>query len=481
MDTPPRRLPPFVAYAASVALDKGFSLVTIPMVAAYLSPSEFGRIEVAASLIEIVGLVLTFGIADTLIRFGGSETDKERRRRAAARFLGAALVMTSVALLVVQTLAPLLADIARVQVSETALRAGLAGATVTALVELPLVWLRLKQRTGKFLAFIALRSIVQALSMWLALRAGLGADGILISSGATVVAFALVLTIFQIRDTGIAFERSALTSMVHYGFPLVGAALAMFALGSCSRLFLVGNVTDAEIAYFGLALKLALIAPLLHQPFALWWNPRRIEVLRGADGLERSARAWSLGFGVLVIGSMAVALGGPVLVHLALPPSYAAAAGLVAPLVLVCVFNELSTLCNVGAFARSNGLTVLAVNCLGALCGIACYAVLASRFGVLGVISSMLVGHMVRLALFLRVGRRVAPIPYPFGSSVLLAAVACALVVLAPPAEMVIARLAWSGAAVAVAVLLMLQLRFIRLPTGALRAALSRGQIAGNR
>lgn len=459
-----KRLSPVIAYVASVALDKGFSLLTIPLAAAYLTPPEFGRIEVAAGLVEIVGLVLTFGVADTLVRDAGVAGDEERRRMAAARLCGASLVLALVAALVVQSIATSLATLTGVKLSEAALRLGLAGATVTALIEMPLVWLRLRQRTGAFLGFIAIRSVAQALGMWVALSAGMGADGILVSNGLAMVGFALLLIVVQMRDTGISFDRDSIRSIMRYGVPLVGAALAMYALGSFSRLFLVGQVPDAEIAYFGLAFKLALIAPLLHQPFALWWNPRRIEVLHGVDGLRRSADVWGLGFSVLAIGSLAVALGGPVLVHLALPAAYGPAAQLVAPVVLVCALNELCTLCNVGAYARSHGLAVLAVNAAGAGAAVIGYAVLAHRFGVHGVIVAMSSGHVVRLALFVWLGRSTAPIPYAMRAAALVGGVGCALTMFAPPAAMLAARMAWSVAAMTVVGLVILQQRLVEIP-----------------
>ena len=75
------RLSPPVAYVASVAVDKGFSIISIPLLAAYLAPSSYGRLDVAVSLIESVGLVMSFGMADTLARFSsvaGSESERKR-------------------------------------------------------------------------------------------------------------------------------------------------------------------------------------------------------------------------------------------------------------------------------------------------------------------------------------------------------------------------------------------------------------------
>jgi O-antigen/teichoic acid export membrane protein len=225
---------------------------------------------------------------------------------------------------------------------------------------------------------------------------------------------------------------------------LVGASLSMFALGSCSRWFMSGRVPDAEIACFSLAFKLALIVPLLLQPFALWWNPQRIAILSEPDGLERSAKAWRLGFSVLVTAALAVTLGGAVLIHLALPPSYAGAAQYVPLVVLICFLNELNTLCNVGAYARSTGYAVLAVNACGALAAIAGYFALTPVFGINGIIAAMIVGHVVRLGLFLWLGQKAVPMAYPVVAAGIILSMAFLAVWLAPTASHIIARVGWS-------------------------------------
>lgn len=470
---------PVTAYVASVALDKGFSLISIPLVARYLTPHEFGRLEVASSVIEIVGLLLAIGAADTLVRFaGGARTDAERQGTLAQLF-GTSLVLVFALGAAIQFVVPSLSAAAGVKVGDTAFRLGLLAATVTAFVEMPLVWLRLNERTMAFLCFIAVRSCVQVLAMWLVLMAGWGADGVLMANGLAVLAFALLLTSMQVRETGVVVGLKGLGAIVRYGLPLVGAGLSMFALGSLSRLFLAWHVSDAEIAYFGLALKMALIAPLLHQPFALWWNPRRIQVLVGPDGLKRSAEAWGVGVAVLVLGAMTVALGAPVLIQLALPASYAASTMLVAPLVLVCVLNELTTLCNVGTYSRDHGGMVLAVNVAGAIVGIVGYLLLARQFGVYGVIVSMGLGHLARLVLSLWVGHQDAPIKYPYAPATLIGFAAILSVVLAP--DGLLPRLAWSAATFAAVAVLALQVGLLSLPGGLRWLQLKRGTLVSSR
>lgn len=470
---------PVTAYVMSVVLDKGFSLISIPLVARYLSPQEFGRLEAVSSVIEIAGLLLAFGAAETLVRFASDARAGAERRSIVAQLLGTSLVLVLVLGSAIQCAAPLLSAATGVKVGETAFRLGLLAATVTALIEMPLVWLRLNERTSAFLCFIGVRSCVQVLATWLVLAAGWGADGVLISNGLAVLAFALLLTSLQARETGVTFGMKGVRTILRYGVPLVGAGLSMFALGSLSRLFLAWHVSDAEVAYFGLALKIALIAPLFHQPFALWWNPRRIQVLYGPDGLKRSADAWGVGVAILVLGSMTVALGAPVLIHLALPASYAMSAVFVAPLVLVCVLNELNTLCNVGTYSRDHGGAVLAVNVTGAIVGIAGYLLLARHFGVYGVIISMGLGHLSRVVLSLWAGHRDAPIEYPYAAATLTGIAAISFVAFAP--DGILARSIWSGAALVAVGGLAACTGLLPVPEGRGWQRLMRGTLVGSR
>ena len=443
------RLAPPLAYAASVAVDKGFSIVSIPLLAAYLMPSDYGRLDVAISLIESAGLVMSFGMADTLVRFAGMAHSETERKRCISELLACALLLTFAIGAALQLAAPWLADTFKISISTTALRWGLFGATLTALIELPLMWLRLADRAGLFLAITGVRSAIQVMAMWLVLRAGYGADGILIANGMTILVLSCLLTAWQIAETGLAFSVVALRRIVNYGVPLVLAALAMFALGSCNRLFLSGQVADSEIAFLGLATKLALAAPLLFQPFNLWWGARRFTALGEPDGLEQSAWAWGLGYSMLIVSALGVCMVGPVFIELAFPGHYAEASHYLPFVVLICVLNELNTLCNTGTYARDNGLGVLAANSCGAVVAVAGYAILTPTFGVPGVIGATIAGHLMRLAVFLHTGHALAPIRYPFAAAAAVFMLAATAIAFAPPASQLVARTVWSVLAVA--------------------------------
>lgn len=473
------RLSPPAAYVASVAVDKGFSIISIPLMAAYLAPSNYGRLDVAVSLIESAGLVMSFGMAETLVRFAGVAEGEAERRRCMSELLAAALLVALTIGTLLQLATPWLAAALKITVSIPALRWGLLGATMTALIEMPLMWLRLRGQAGLFLTIIALRSAIQVVAMWLVLNAGLGADGILVANGVAILILSIGLSVWQIADTGLAFSPEAFRRISHYGVPLVLAALAMFALGSFNRFFLSGRVQDSEIAFLGLATKLALAAPLMFQPFYLWWSPRRFNVLSQPGGLEESAWAWGIGYSMLILSALGVCLAGPVFIDLAFPHNYAKASIYLPFLVLVCVLNELNALCNTGTYARTNGLGVLLANGSGAVVAILGYALFAPSYGVPGVIAATIAGHIVRLVIFLKSGEALAPIRYPFAAAVAVFVLAAALVVLAPPPTELAARVLWSLLAAICTAAAILGLRLVVVPRSLFSSAFWRRADAG--
>ncbi len=411
----------FWLFGASILLTKGMSLVTIPLVTGRLAPSDYGRLELVTSMVEAFGIVMTLGLADSLFRFAGPETGVHRREIAAGLTGMALTLAVAVGALLqvgVWTLAPRL-GLAFIQ---TPLAIGMAAATLAGLIELPLAWLRLRGRAGAFLGFTVARTMLQVATMAVTLNLGFGVIGLLAGNASIDALLATTLLTLQIRECGVRLDRATFERAGRYSAPLIGGSLSMFVLGSCDRWFLAGAVPTATLGFYGLAVKLSLITPLVIQPFGLWWYARRIAVLRQPGGLETSARGVAIGMTLLAAGAVASCVGAPLLVQTLLPHAYRAALPFLPWLVLASVLNESCSLVNVGAYAGHHGLS----RPRGERGGSGrrpgrAMSRSPSPIGVWGAIAATLAGHVARLALYLASGRRDAPIRYPWGLAAALA------------------------------------------------------------
>jgi O-antigen/teichoic acid export membrane protein len=419
---------PAVAYVASVALTRGFSLVTIPFYARCLSPSEFAELEILASVLEFVGLIAAMGLVDTLFRFAGVAGTERERRSIASGLLAVGLIVAGVAVGAALEWGTLPRDYFGLSIAPEAVRAGLIAAALSGLITLPLAWMRLCDRPILFMQFTIARGVGQAAIVILMLASGAGASGVLIGNFAVELVAATVLVTWQTRSTGVSLDRRTAMISLSYGAPLVGAALAMYAIGNLDRLFLAGRADASDIANYALAMKLALAAPLLLQPFALWWVPRRSAWLHQPGGLERSARAIGYGFVLLTLSCVFVCFAGFAFILLALPAAYAGAASYLPWVVLLCALNECSGFLSTAVYQSRAGFGALAINVIGAVVAVIGYAGLIAPYGVIGAIAATVIAQSVRIGLFAAVGHRFAAIPYAYGRMTALALVGFLLV-----------------------------------------------------
>lgn len=404
-------LRPFLLYAVSIALGKGLSLITLPVMTRTLDPAQFVRLDMAASLVEPVGLFAAFALGDTLFRQaqGTPEAAREALRRLLGLGIGVAALLIAATQLI---LVPLVAGWPNMP-GETALRLVLIAACLGGMIELPLAWFRLGGKAGRFLAVVALRALAQSGLMVVLLLSGAGIDAVLIANAGIDLAIVAVLLLTVPKGTGVSMDLGHLPDLLRYAGPILLGGFAMFALGTCDRWFLAGKVAQQDLAHYALAAKLALALALVTQPFALWWYPRRLGVLAGPDGIRRTMRFWMLGSALIGLGAVLVMLGARLLIHGFMPEAYHGALSYLPALLAIAAMNELASLSNGVAYARADGWRVLRVNLGGAATALLFYLLLIPPLGITGAIVATLLGQAMRLGLFLADRHGEARLPYP--------------------------------------------------------------------
>jgi O-antigen/teichoic acid export membrane protein len=458
-----------IPYMFSVLLTRGLSFLVVPFVVRQVPQADFGRLEVVASLVEVAGLVFAFGLADTLARFVATAGSDAQRRHVAGEVAGTGLLLAALFGAGLQLAAPSLSSILSLGVGERAFRAALLAATVSGLIDYPLAWLRMCNRPWTYAALVAGNALVQVAIMMAVLHAGLGTEGVLVSNAACTVAFAAVLTIGQVAATGIRMSSASLRRAFQYGLPLVGGGLAMFVVGAGDRWLLSRWVAPETLAVYAIAAKFALAAPIAVQPFGLWWYPRRMVVFKEAGGSARCEAAVALGFAILVLACTFVALAAPVAVAALLPVGYGPAGRLVPWIILGLALNEACSLVNMGCYLRRDGAAVLAVNAGAAGVALAGYVLLIPAWGVHGAIAATLVAQAARLLAFWALGRQLAPLAYRGAAVVLMAGLGALAVALAPDADRILERVAWTAGSLSVLVAVGAAVGLIPLPRSALR------------
>lgn len=419
------RLPAPVIYAGAMAWTKGLAMLSVPLLTRSLAPAEFGRLDLLSSAAEIGGLLAGAGLVDTLYRFA-SGTDG---RREAARVAGLAIIIAILGTLLVFLAAPFVAAAMPLATSPAEIRLLGAAVVLEGVIGVPLAWLRMHGRAGAFALLTSARATMQVALMAALVLGGFAVSGVLAAGAVAGLLLGGLLCAGQARETGIEFDRAASLRLLAYGLPLVGGGLAAFVLGTADRWFLAGRVSGEALGSYGLAVKIAMIVPLLAQPFELWWYPRRLAVIAGPDGRARSSRVVMAGMSMLMLAAAAVALAGSSLVHLLAPAAYAPAVHMVPFLAAALALQLAASMANVGCYARRTGSQALAVNLAAAAVAIACYAAFIPGWGVDGAIAATVIAQAARFSLFATLSQRGAPLDWPFARLALMLAICLAAVI----------------------------------------------------
>jgi O-antigen/teichoic acid export membrane protein len=332
-------------YFAGNIIRRVIGFVMIPLYTRYLTPSDYGIIELVELFIAIS--TITFGIlaaSDAMVRIYHDQKDEANRRQviftAIAIVAGASIVLAAVAAFA----APWLSTLVFGDASQANLiRAAFAAMLFSNVVEIGLVYQRLLHRAVFFVVFSSVQTVFSlALNIYFIAFAGLGVNafvaGKLISS---VVACCILMPIIIGRGP-VSLSAQAAKQLTAFGGPLILTSASFFVIHFADRFFLQASAGLHDVGIYALAYRFAfLITFLVGEPFGSVWNVSlyaRTAVSGWKEEFSRVARYLLLGLFVACIG---LTLYIDEVLALVAEPAYASAALVVPALALAYVFREI--------------------------------------------------------------------------------------------------------------------------------------------
>lgn len=399
-------------YASALALSKALALVMVPVATHFLTPEDYGRLDVLQTLADLLSIVIGMGLAETLFRFAGSADDEQERRAASANIFGLAICLGLFALIIGQLLAGPIARLLPGNIAEIETRLILASLSLVGTILVPLAWLRMQGCAWTYFLGTAGRVALQVAIAVPLLFMGFGVTGVLCATLISAVLLCAWLVRAQWLDTGISFEFSRFKTYAVYGGPLIFVGMSGFILGSFDRWILADAVGTAEMAQYALAAKFGLITAVLIQPFDLWWHAKRFTCLKESNGDQRCAQIATVGVVIAILSALIIAAIGPTLVRLLTPEAYHGAIEYISWLAALAAIHNANS--NLGFGAMSEQTTVRPALIDGAAAGIALvlYFVLIPQYHAWGAIAATSCALTLRLIVTYRVSQTALNLPY---------------------------------------------------------------------
>ncbi len=400
-------------YAAALAFSKGLSLLMVPVATHYLTPEDYGRLDVLQTLADLLSIVIGMGLAETLFRFAGAENDTENRQQAAANIFGLALILGAVALITTQLLASFIASTLPGNIAELEARLILASLALVGTILVPLAWLRMEGNPWRYFMGTAGRVALQVGLAVPLLMLGFGVTGVLTATLLSAIGLSSWLIWHQYKATGIRFDFGRFKTYSAYGGPLIFVGISGFILGSFDRWILADAVGTAEMAQYALAAKFGLMTAILIQPFDLWWHARRFSCLKEINGKQRCAQYASAGVVIGLFSALLIAAIGPTLVRWMTPEAYHDSIQYIPWLAALAALHNATSTLGFGSMSQNNTVRPALID--GSAAGVALigYLILIPHYAAWGAIIATAIALSCRFIATYIISQRALPLPYP--------------------------------------------------------------------
>lgn len=395
-------------YAFSVFLMKGFSLITLPLMAYYLLPEQLGQLELIGITTVFVSLVIGLAMHENLYRFIGTINDKTEQKAIASKLYYATMLI-SIGATGVLTAVYYLVPFRFESFSHSIL--GLMGLVLCyeAPLAICLAWLRLQ---GEAMRFFKVCTSTVALQFVLLVWALNHSPTVL-----TVFAINVLCTVGQYLylHCTIAFSftlpaRSVIQEYIRYSSPLMLSAVVAFGLSGAERWIIAGTTDLVTLGMYAIAAKFALGVGILIQPFHMWWMPKRFHAFEQL-GRHYTAEMTQQGILLLCFLALSVAWLSQLFIQLLLPSSYLLAASYVNLAIMTMLFKELVELTNLGVLYRKKTTHLLLINLSATFIAFSlCYYF--SDHGINAILAALVVGQVVRFIATFWHSQKLAPLRY---------------------------------------------------------------------
>ncbi|MBD3168582.1 MAG: oligosaccharide flippase family protein [candidate division Zixibacteria bacterium] len=273
-------------YVLGMLISKVVGFVMIPIYTRYLTPADYGILELLTMTSDVIAMLIGVGLAHAVMRFYYNYKEQDDRNQVVSTALIAGLVIFVAgfgALTLESGLAAKLildsADMANYFTIIFITMMFFAG------IEIPLVYLRAQQRSIYFVVVNLVKLVIQlSLNIYFIVVLDWGVLGVLYSGLIASVAVGSFLSVKTFMDTGLRFSIDKFRELLRYGYPLLFTNLGAFILTYSDRYFLKFYTDLNEVGIYSLGYKFGmLVSMLLIAPFHQYWSAEMFAAAKRDD------------------------------------------------------------------------------------------------------------------------------------------------------------------------------------------------------
>lgn len=292
-------------YTIGVLLNRAVSFVMLPIYTRYLSPADYGILELLMMTVEIVAITAGMGIHYGLYKYYYHYDSEKDKKELVSTIIILALGFYLVASVIGSAFSWQLSYL--VFGSEDygyLILLSFINMFLQFLMFISLAYVQTIQKSVLFVLTVTVKLILQlSLNILFVVYLGMGIEGILYSSIIAATFLGLVLTGYTFSQTRIRFSREKAALLIRFGVPFIFTGYGAFILTFSDRYFLNHYWDTTEVGIYSLGYKFGfLLAMIPVKPIMNIWNVKRFE-LAGQEGFETVVNQMLFWFFVITLSA----------------------------------------------------------------------------------------------------------------------------------------------------------------------------------
>lgn len=255
----------------------------IPLYTHFLSPEDYGTLEILDLVSYLVGLFLAMGIAQSLFRFYYEFEEQEKRDQVISVSM---ITLWGVTIVILISLLYFSRGISTLVFNSNEyfrmLNLVFIALVLNLNSEVPLGVLRIKQKSVQYVTINIIRLIFSlGLNILFIVKYGMGVIGILYSGLIVSFLTCLYVTFYILRRIKLTYSFSLISAIFKYALPIMWSWLGMFILHFGDRFIIQRLLSLSDVGIYSLAYKFGYMPNyLILYPFMMIWSPKRFDLLK---------------------------------------------------------------------------------------------------------------------------------------------------------------------------------------------------------
>lgn len=404
-------------YGVATIIQKGIGFFMIPVYTHYLSPTDYGILELMDLTINIITMLIGMRLGASIIRYYHHYENLADKLEIFSTALIFVFILTLIVVGVLECFARPMAGFVLGEVNYYRyLQIMFIAMGLQTIASVPENLLLAQKRSVTY-SIVTIGTLISYLTFNILFLVvfEMGVMGLFFSVLITKILNTSSLLIITFRQIRLIFSFKKLKNMVKFALPLVPASICLFIMHFSDRFFVQKYCDLNELGLYSLGYKFGMIlSVIISEPFFRIWNTQRFEIAKIADANKVFGRIFTYYFAVIIFVALGISVFSNEVIRIMAPSEYQNAAPVVSLIVLSYVFYGMANFFNLGIMITNKTKYAAYIQLFVAGINILLNAIFISNFGIIGAAISTILTFLCLAIFTFMITQKIYPVLFEY-------------------------------------------------------------------